>query len=186
MQTSIATRPLPADQRSRPGRTTIRQTSSTPADSGHPVAPERAWSHGRASEKLGSFHCRTIVFENSTATAAALTTALRAHDHEAVAVHAREDAIAKVVSFAPSAILIDLDGPDRGHDVGCALARDVRGLALTSQPILLACSSDQADEPRRGEARRAGFDYHLLKPVCADEVARIVRAGILRPRGVPC
>lgn len=174
-----------ADPRSHPDNAGTRDARNAVRKAMRHEPPIRSWSHGRRSETLGSFHCRTIVVEGSVAAADALATALREHGHETVAVYAHDDAVETVASFAPSAVLIDLDGPGSSHEAGCAIARDVRRLHLSPQPILLACS-DRTDEPGRGEARRAGFDYHLLKPVGADEVARIVRAGILGARAMPC
>ena len=71
------------------------------------------------------------------------------------------EAFRQAVAFRPDIVLLDIAMP--GMD-GCAVARALRGITVTSEPLLVAVSGfgERADKQRSAEA---GFDLHLTKPV---------------------
>lgn len=75
-------------------------------------------------------------------------------------------------SFKPEAVLLDIGLP--GMD-GYDLARRLRSLPGMEKTLLVAISGyGTKDDHRASEA--AGLDFHLVKPVAPDELARILAA----------
>ena len=98
--------------------------------------------------------------------------ALLAFDGHAVAV-AYEGAgvVALVERFRPDVIILDLELPDvSGYEV----ARRLR--AIRDRPMLVALTG-YGGEQYRTEAREAGFEHHLLKPVDVDALRVILGSG---------
>ncbi|MGZ8758918.1 MAG: response regulator transcription factor, partial [Aeromicrobium sp.] len=87
------------------------------------------------------------------------------------------DAIARLIEFAPDAVILDLGLPDLdGADV-LAMVRSV-----SSVPVLVATARDDEREVIR--LLNAGADDYIIKPYSAAQVQARIRA-VLRRGGVP-
>lgn len=76
--------------------------------------------------------------------------------------------------FRPDIVFLDLDLPDSGS---IAVARHFMRCARQSRPRLIALTTD-AKHPMREEARLAGFERLMMKPVSHEELDEIL--GIAR------
>jgi two-component system CheB/CheR fusion protein len=72
--------------------------------------------------------------------------------------------------MAPDIVLCDVGLP--GMD-GYAVARMLRGEQSFGGTVLIAVSG-YGQEEDRNRSREAGFDLHLIKPVDADELERLL------------
>jgi two-component system CheB/CheR fusion protein len=92
--------------------------------------------------------------------------------------HDGTEALALAERFRPSAAVLDIGMPDiDGHEV----ARRIRAHAWGGAMYLVAATGwGQPDDKRA--AMEAGFDEHLVKPVAAADVQRLLRERGLAPR----
>jgi len=89
---------------------------------------------------------------------------------EVRAVRSTGRALAIAEQFLPDLVFIDLDLPDDGAiAVARLLTRDTR----RRRPRLIALTK-HADDPNYNEARAAGFERLLVKPVAHDELDKIL------------
>lgn len=76
--------------------------------------------------------------------------------------------------FPPDMIFLDLDLPDGGAiPLGRLLTRDARG---RRRPRLIGLTSG-AEDPNHDEARAAGFERLLTKPISHEALDKILGAG---------
>lgn len=114
---------------------------------------------------------RILVVDDNRDAAESLAEALRAAGH-AVAVAAQaQGALEQAVQEAPEVLVLDIGLP--GMD-GYELARRLRRLPGTADALFIALTG-YGQEQDRAQARAAGFDYHLLKPVDVEQLLRVVR-----------
>jgi len=90
-------------------------------------------------------------------------------------VRSAKRAVAIAEQFRPEMIFLDFELPDEG---GIAVARQLVRNGRTPRPRLIALSN-QAEHPQKQEARAAGFERFLVKPVAHEELDKIL--GISRP-----
>jgi CheY-like chemotaxis protein len=82
------------------------------------------------------------------------------------------DAVSAAAEYRPDAVFLDIGLPGRnGYDV----ARMLRSSPELAGVTLVAFTGYGRGEDRR-RVREAGFDYHLVKPAEAAELAKIVDA----------
>jgi DNA-binding response OmpR family regulator len=82
------------------------------------------------------------------------------------------DAVSAAAEYRPDAVFLDIGLPGRnGYDV----ARILRSSPELASVTLVAFTGYGRTEDRR-RVREAGFDYHLVKPAEAAELAKIVDA----------
>jgi PAS domain S-box-containing protein len=118
---------------------------------------------------------RVLVVDDNADAARTLDTLLRSLGHETRAAYGGAEALRVAVEFRPDIVLLDIGMPDvDGYEV----ARQLRN--LENQPAFrIVAITGWGQEPDRQKAKEAGFDVHLVKPVDADELMRIlsVRSG---------
>jgi len=103
---------------------------------------------------------------------------LAAGSFETRTVHCAADAVAAAVAFSPAIVFLDIELPDMsGYDVAKLLhqqapLRTTRLIALT----------DSIEHPAREDARAAGFERYLVKPVTVSELQKVLkrRFGVVR------
>ena len=143
-------------------------------------APE-AWEAmragtARATEQLPLVPRRILVVDDNADAARALDALLRSLGHETSVAYGGAQALSMAVEFRPDVVLLDIGMPDvDGYEV----ARQLR--SLENQPAFrIVAVTGWGQEPDRQKAREAGFDWHLVKPVDANELMQIlsVRSGI--------
>jgi CheY-like chemotaxis protein len=92
---------------------------------------------------------------------------------EVRSVRSTRRAMAVAEQFLPDIVFIDLDLPEGG---GIPVARWLAREARRRRPRLIALTNHSAD-PSHDEARAAGFERLLAKPVLHEELDKILRIG---------
>lgn len=125
-----------------------------------------------AAALLGVAPQRVLLVDDNADGADTLGRLLRAHGHTVEVYHDPVGALAAVDRFRPDLALLDIGLPVLD---GYQLAARIRALPGGQGCRLVALSGyGLAADHARSEA--AGFERHLVKPVNADEVARVVAA----------
>jgi CheY-like chemotaxis protein len=87
--------------------------------------------------------------------------------------HTGPDALTTAAAFQPQVMFLDIGLPElNGYEV----ARRLRADPAQPQPLLVALTGWGSDDDRR-QARDAGFDRHLTKPVDATKIADVLAAA---------
>jgi signal transduction histidine kinase len=119
---------------------------------------------------------RVVVIEDNGDVAETLTTLLEEMGHRVWLASTGHQGLALVAEQRPNVVLCDLGLPEMG---GVEVCRRVRALTGAAQPVMVALTG-WGRSVDRAETRDAGFDHHLVKPVAAvnlDRVLRTVPAG---------
>ena len=113
---------------------------------------------------------RVLVVDDNEDAAEALATLLGLLGHEATVLHDGHQALRDAPARRPDVMLLDIGLP--GID-GFEVARRVRKMPELDGVRLVACTGyGQVDDLRR--MREAGFDRHVVKPVDAAELERVL------------
>jgi len=104
---------------------------------------------------------RILVIDDNKIQARSLELLLKAMGFDARSVYDAKSALAILDEFLPQVALIDIGLPDIN---GYELARRLRGLTQLKGITLIAQTGWGRDTDRE-EARQAGFDHHLTKPI---------------------
>lgn len=114
---------------------------------------------------------RVLVVDDYPDAALAVSTLLTAFGHDVRSATTGRTAIAIARELEPDIALIDIGLPDiTGHDV----ARALREMAST-RPLFLVAISGWGQPEDRAEALAAGFDHHVLKPIDAAILKRLLQ-----------
>jgi two-component system OmpR family response regulator len=99
-----------------------------------------------------------------------LSMVLEADGYDVRVAHEAKHALEVAAQFKPEIVLLDLGLP--GMD-GFQLAQEMRKQTATANALLIAVTGygQAADRLRSQEA---GFDHHLVKPVSAEEIQRVI------------
>ncbi len=116
---------------------------------------------------------RIVVIEDDDDSREALVVALQVEGHEVRAARLGREGVELVLREQPDLVLIDIGLPDvTGYEAAQLLrgelGREARLVALTGY--------GQAEDRMR--SAQAGFDAHLVKPVAADDVLRLLAAAL--------
>ncbi len=140
-----------------------------------PVASERDRARepvGEAAQVPPARGRRLLVVDDNRDSANMLAALLEVMGHEARTAHDGPHALSIAAEYRPDAIFLDIGLPGmNGYDV----ARKLRSSPELARVTLIALTGYGQDEDRR-QVREAGFDYHLVKPTGADELAKIIDA----------
>jgi len=119
---------------------------------------------------------RILIVDQDRQVGVTLSFMLSARRFEEVrAVRSAKRAVAITEQFQPEIVFLDLDLPDDG---GIAVARQLTRDSRLRRPRLIALTNDE-QHPMRENARAAGFERFLVKPVSHEELDKIL--GISRP-----
>jgi CheY-like chemotaxis protein len=127
-------------------------------------------SDGAKSKAKCANALRVLVVEDNADSAELLATLLEFDGHVARVAHDGPTAILEAHSFRPDVVLCDIGLPGMdGYAVAERLTRE--------QPAakLIAITGYGQSEDRR-KSVRAGFLHHLMKPLEADELRRVLAA----------
>lgn len=113
---------------------------------------------------------RVLVVDDNVDAAIALNLLLKSLGHETCVVHDGLEALAKAAEFRPDIVLLDIGMP--GLD-GYEVARRLR-VIRREKPLRIIAVTGWGQEADRQRSRDAGFDLHLVKPVDAGELARVL------------
>jgi CheY-like chemotaxis protein len=102
---------------------------------------------------------------------------LRLFGHEVHAAHSGQEALALSATTQPQVVLLDLRMP--GMD-GFETARRLRAQPDMEHTLLVAMTGYAGDSDH-DQARLAGFDHHLVKPVSFETVQQLLSASQRSP-----
>jgi CheY-like chemotaxis protein len=113
---------------------------------------------------------RVLVVDDNVDAARTLEMLLKSLGHEARVAHNGAEALIAAQDYIPDVVLLDIGMPDLdGYEVARRLRAMHKGAAL--RIIAITGWGQEAD---REKSREAGFDVHLVKPVEAAELARVL------------
>ncbi len=91
--------------------------------------------------------------------------------YESRIVHCAADAVAAASAFPPAIVFLDIELPDMsGYEVAKLLHQHGR-----LQATRLIALTDNIEHSAREDARAAGFERYLVKPVTAIELQKVLR-----------
>ena len=91
--------------------------------------------------------------------------------YETRMVHSAADAVAAAVKFPPAIVFLDIELPDMsGYEVAKLLHQHAH-----LQATRLIALTESIEHPAREDARAAGFERYLVKPVTAIELQKVLR-----------
>ena len=95
---------------------------------------------------------------------------LSASGHDVRTTYNGVSAVATAIEYRPDVVVLDIGLPGmNGYEVAMQLRASEQGRAM-----LLVALTGYGEEPDRQRAREAGFDQHLVKPLDAATLERIV------------
>ena len=107
---------------------------------------------------------RILVVDDSTDSATMLCELLEINGHTVMTSHNGRDAIACAAGFHPDIVFLDIGLPDMtGYEVAARLRR----LPAVGKAKLIALTG-YGQEKDKQDAKAAGFDHHLVKPINFD------------------
>jgi signal transduction histidine kinase len=141
--------------------------SAAPATSPQPVTPEV------------SVPLRILVVDDNRDAATMLAMLLDVGGHETHVVYDGLAAVDAVTTFDPDVVLLDIGLPGLNGYEAARRIRELHG-GTVRRPVLMALTGWGQDEDRR-RSQEAGFDAHLVKPVDAGILGKMLAE--LDPRG---
>jgi len=115
---------------------------------------------------------KVLVVDDNIDGAESLAELLQLSGHTTEVAHTGPSALVAARAFEPDVVFLDIGLPGM---TGYEVAQRLRTEEGFGRLVLVALTGWGTDEDRR-QAREAGFDYHLTKPVDLQEVQRIVEA----------
>jgi CheY-like chemotaxis protein len=113
---------------------------------------------------------RILLADDNVDYASSLAFILRSMGHDVAVTHDGEEALAAARTFRPEVAFLDIGLP-KLH--GYALARELRHDAGTQAATLVAVTGWGQERDRR-DAKAAGFDEHLVKPVSVEQILDVL------------
>ncbi len=118
---------------------------------------------------------RVLVVDDNVDAATSLGMMLEARGHTVETVYDGKEALRTVKRFSPNVVLLDIELPEMS---GYEIARRIRSMEGGAEMVLIALTGrGQRDD--KEQAKDAGFDEHLTKPVDAALLATLINAGSL-------
>ena len=139
--------------------------------------PQRPTSKGKTTRPAAK-KAVILVVDDNVDTARGMARYLRLVGHEVLTAHSGLDALEAAKQHSPEFILLDIGllGMS-GYEVTTQLRKEEYGKGA----VIIAISGYGQDEDRR-QAKSAGFDYHLTKPLDPDRLLNLLSA---RQNGEP-
>jgi signal transduction histidine kinase/CheY-like chemotaxis protein len=121
---------------------------------------------------------RILVVDDNADAAEMLAMLLELRGHQILVAHTGPAALEAAAELKPEVVFLDIGLPGlNGYEV----ARRLRADASRPQPVLVAVTGWGSEEDRR-QAKAAGFDGHLVKPV---DIAKLEATFVDVRRGTP-
>jgi CheY-like chemotaxis protein len=145
-----------------------------------PLAPDTARAEGEAARAEGEVarpcgaarRIRVLIVDDNVDAATTLGDLVEGLGHEARIVHDGPAALAAACEQRPEVVFLDIGLP--GMD-GYEVARRTRAAGLSAATLVALTGYGQEADRRR--SAQAGFAQHLVKPVDADVVRRVIEAA---------
>jgi PAS domain S-box-containing protein len=141
---------------------TVRLPLTTAREPLHPARP--------AGAVIEPASRRVLIVDDNADAADSLCSLLQLSGHQARTVYRGQEALEQIRQFGPDVVLLDIGMPDLN---GYEIARRVRTELGTRRPTLVALSGWGRSGDKE-QARDAGIDLHLTKPVDAETLARVL------------
>ncbi|MDC3954011.1 GAF domain-containing protein [Polyangium jinanense] len=125
---------------------------------------------GDAPAKGATGGLKVLVVDDNVDGAESLAELLQLTGHTTEVAHTGPSALVAARAFEPDVVFLDIGLPGM---TGYEVAQRLRAEEGLGRVVLVALTGWGTEEDRR-QAREAGFDYHLTKPVDLQEVQRIV------------
>ena len=120
-----------------------------------------------------------LVVDNDESIRSLLAEALEMHGATVTAVETAQEALTTLQAWRPDVLVSDLEMPDKD---GFWLITQVRALPLSRGGMTpAACLTGLFEPDVRADVLRAGFQYHIPKPVKIDTLIGIVSILALKP-----
>lgn len=119
---------------------------------------------------------RILVADDNRDAAESLALMLGLEGHDVRMVYNGADALALAEQFRPQIVLLDIGMPRLD---GYQAARQIRERAW-ARSVLLVALTGWGQEADRQQARDAGFDWHLLKPVDPHDLNGLIRQATMQ------
>jgi len=120
-----------------------------------------------------------LVVDNDESIRSLLAEALEMHGATVTAVETAQEALTTLQAWRPDVLVSDLEMPDKD---GYWLITEVRALAPEHGGMTpAACLTGFFEPELRAQLLRAGFQYHIAKPVKIDTLIGIVGILALKP-----
>jgi len=138
---------------------------------GAAAAPAQTPSAGDAgSQALASRRARVLVVDDNVDAAQTLSLLLRSLGHDARAVHDGRSALEVIAEFRPEVVFLDIGMPGMdGYEVAAELRR-----RPALRRLLIVAVTGWGQERDKARSRQAGFDLHLVKPITAEDITRVL------------
>ncbi|HET6576512.1 MAG TPA: response regulator [Fimbriiglobus sp.] len=122
---------------------------------------------------------RVLLVDDNVDGADSLAALVRLAGHDARVAHDGPGALATAAAFRPQVVVLDIGLPGLS---GYEVARRLRANLDLSGAVLVAVTGYGRDEDRE-QAREAGFDHHLVKPVDFAQLLDLLRPPATVPVG---
>ncbi len=122
---------------------------------------------------------RILVVEDVRDTATSMALLLELWGYESTVVYEGKHALAMVASVRPEVVFLDIGLPDVD---GCEVARQLRRMPETKRSLLIAITG-YGMEANILRCKKAGIDFHFVKPAEPDEIKRVVETAALAASG---
>jgi CheY-like chemotaxis protein len=117
---------------------------------------------------------RILIVDDSADTAEMLAMLLQMDGHEVMTADNGPQAVAMAADHHPDVVLLDIGMPGMdGYEVAYRLRQNP---ALAGEIIVALTGYGQKEDQEH--TRRAGFDYHLVKPVDMEALRRVLRGDV--------
>jgi signal transduction histidine kinase len=140
-----------------------------PVNDAQPAQPEaQEPQHNARSLKI-------LIADDNVDAADTLAALLQVMGHNVQAVHDGEAAVAAAAQFAPQVVVLDIGMPRMNGYEAC---RRIRAQPHDKPPMVVALTGwGQEQDLERSQA--AGFDWHLVKPIEAEALEKLLEAQVL-------
>jgi CheY-like chemotaxis protein len=115
---------------------------------------------------------RILVVDDNRDSAESLATLLRLFGNDVRTAYDGRQAVVVASSYRPDVVLLDLGLPGLN---GFEVAQQLRSMANQSVPVLVALTGFGTEEDQL-KTRKAGFNYHLVKPVDLPSLQQLLTA----------
>jgi two-component system, sensor histidine kinase len=134
--------------------------------------PVKLFVQGQSGDGIGLVRPRRrlLVVDDNVDAAASLSMLLDSMGHEVRTAHDGDEAFDLAADFQPEIIFMDVAMP---RVSGLDAAQRIRGAPWGRNVVICALTGFGQDEDRR-RSHEAGIDLHLVKPVDADELQRVL------------
>jgi two-component system CheB/CheR fusion protein len=134
------------------------------------ATPAQADPKPKSVEPLRSMQHRILVVDDNRDSADSLSMLLKIMGHDVRTAYDGPEAIESVAQYHPDVVLLDIGLPSMsGYDV----ARALQESPDRARRVLIAVTGYGQDEDRR-RSHEAGFDHHLVKPVDAAALDKLI------------